>query len=223
MQDGTQENVIHIPSPSMSRWQSDFKTNLTSGSGLRSLDIVSMNLTVRTFDRVFQNLLYVLYASDRKAEVFPDPPLLYKNPHHLQPICIVGRRSKVVCHVILLSRDTLLVSAKIRRKESLADGELLPFARICRKETLAELQPDGELSGFCCNAWKTSTHPCGVSTHDFLSSGNFTISPQRISKTSCLQIYKPSHRKSSCNVSQGTARRCSSLPFQGVGDNLFHL
>ena len=124
---------------------------------------------------------------------------------------------------MLLSRDTLLVSAKIRRKESLADGELLPFARICRKETLAELQPDGELSGFCCNAWKTSTHPCGVSTHVFLSSGNFTISPQRISKTSCLQIYKPSHRKSSCNVSQGTARRCSSLPFQGVGDNLFHL
>ena len=122
-----------------------------------------------------------------------------------------------------LRHDTLLLSAKICRKESLADGELLPFARICRKESLAQLQPDGELSGFCCSAWKTSTHPCGVSTHVFLSSGNFTISSQRISKTLCVQIYKPSHRKSSCNVSQGSASRCSSLPFQGVGDNLFHL
>ena len=136
---------------------------------------------------------------------------------------MVGRKSKVVCHVMSLSRDTLLLSAKNCRKESFADGEFLPFARICREESLAEPQPDGELSGFCCNAWKTSTHPCGVSTHVFLSSGNFTISSQKMSKTLCVHIYKPSHRKSSCNVSQGSASRCSSLPFQGVGDNLFHL
>ena len=136
---------------------------------------------------------------------------------------MAGRKSKVVCHVMSLRRDTLLLSAKICRKESLADGELLPFAKICRKETLAQLQADEKLSGFCCSAWKTSTHPCGVSTHDFLSSGNFAISSQRISKTLCVHIYKPSHRKSSSNASQGTASRCPSIPFQGVGDNLFHL
>ena len=131
MQDGTQENVIHIPSPSMSRWQSDFKTNLTSGSGLRSLDIVSMNLTVRTFDRVFQNLLYVLYASDRKAEVFPDPPLLYKNPTTCSRTVqwAGGQRSSAV----LLSRDTLCSLQKFVEKKVWLMENFCPLPEFVEK------------------------------------------------------------------------------------------
>ena len=73
----------------------------TSGSGLRGLDFVSMNLTVRTFDRIFQNLLYVLYASDRKAGAFLDRPLLYKipppapDPHSGQEV-----KGRLPCHVV---------------------------------------------------------------------------------------------------------------------------